>query len=1052
MPFPPKPFENTVNTLMLKNSVNACMLSLWGLLASFALCAQQTTPQAVYYTLNDGLSDRLVTDVLQSRFGFVWVATTNGLNRFDGYEFVTFGKSKSASQRPILSAIDIKEIQEDKLGNIVVLYQNGFSFFDILNPYTHRVKKVIPFQQEVRGIIRHVTVDHAGDLLLMATSQAGIVVWQYDCETEKLFQRFELKEARTDTGTVAQMLHCRNGNFLLNDSKKGLRLLNAGGSVVRTFKAADFDIKPDSAHQYPSATWFLHEDRKGIVRVAFKNIPGVYNLVPENSGNYSVTRTLEKDMISYLSEDRKGNLLFMASNGIGTYPQTKKIYHCGSDQKIQEAPHLLTANEIYTCIYSNDFSKTTFMGMDTGLKIVRNNRSGVKAFLTKNLDVPNQQRGVIMCGMTGNGKGLLYIARESLHWYVLDTKTNQLDTLQLIDQKTGQPINFTCGLDLFLLDHHLWGITCYYSTQGQLLLYDTEQCTTKRFLYKDNFRAFMVKRNGTFWLLCESQTGVGSLVHFNPATERFTVFANPDGGNPLKKVVPRYITEAHDGTIWIGTEDGLFRFDQKAKILEKYADSSEGGRLTLSDYTIYVIYEDPMGKLWLGTKNGLNVCDLNTKKVEIYNKIKGGMASNTVCGILPDEKGNYWISTFNGLSYFDTKTQNFRNFFQSDGLTHDEFNRFSFYKDETGRYYFGGVNGLNAFYPNDLLNDAPTPTPILTKIVRFNSAKDSLLTQYETEVTKGITIDPSDTYFLIHFALPDFGNPRKSQYMARLEGFDSDWSYLGFSNNIRYNSLPPGKYTLRVRGVPPNGNWSAKDLLIPIVVNKPFYRRALFYMLVGLLIAGGIYAFSYNRLKQQLSIEKLRMKLSSDLHDEVSGLLSGIAMQSDMLQMKIQDEDSKARLHTIGEASRKAMSKLSDVIWAIDSRKDKVEDLIQRMREHADDMLLPMDVTYELKIDKIDLQEKMPVHLRQNLYFIYNEAINNIAKHANATKVWVEFINAGNVFEMSIKDNGNGRARSSFKTGQGLSNIQMRAQRLNASLQIIRDNGYTVRLTMKKFA
>jgi len=223
-------------------------------------------------------------------------------------------------------------------------------------------------------------------------------------------------------------------------------------------------------------------------------------------------------------------------------------------------------------------------------------------------------------------------------------------------------------------------------------------------------------------------------------------------------------------------------------------------------------------------------------------------------------------------------------------------------------------------------------------------------------------------------------------------------------------------------------------------------------MLVGLLIAGGIYAFSYNRLKQQLSIEKLRMKLSSDLHDEVSGLLSGIAMQSDMLQMKIQDEDSKARLHTIGEASRKAMSKLSDVIWAIDSRKDKVEDLIQRMREHADDMLLPMDVTYELKIDKIDLQEKMPVHLRQNLYFIYNEAINNIAKHANATKVWVEFINAGNVFEMSIKDNGNGRARSSFKTGQGLSNIQMRAQRLNASLQIIRDNGYTVRLTMKKFA
>ncbi len=1036
----------------MRNSVIACLLSLWGLLAAFALSAQQPSAQAVYYTLNDGLSDRLVTDVLQSRFGLVWIATTNGLNRFDGYEFITFGKQGSASHRPVLSAIDIKEIKEDKLGNIVLLYQNGFAFFDILNPHTHQVKKVVPIQQEVRGIIRHITVDRAGDLLLMATSKTGVAIWQYDYNAEKLFQRFELKETRTDTGTIAQILHCKNGNFLLNDTEKGLRLVNAQGSVVKTFGWPDFGIMPDSAHQYPSATWFVHEDRKGIIRIAFKNIPGVFNLLFDDSGNTSITRLLENGIFSYVSEDHKGNLLFVASNGIGAYPQPKKIYHCDPDQKVRETSHLLGGNEIFTCIYSNDFSKTTFMGMDTGLKIVRNNRPGVKAFLAKNLNAQNE-RGAVMRGIIGNGKGLVYVIRESLDLYALHTKTNQLDTLQLIDEATGLPIAFTCGLDLRLLHNKdLWGITCYYSTQGQLLRYDTEQCTTKRFLYKDNFRAFTLARNGLFWLLCESQAKTGSLVSFNPKTGKFTAFVNPDGKNPLKNVVPRYIMEAKNGIFWIGTEDGLFRFDPKAAILEKYADSGEAGRLTLSDYTIYVIHEDPKGRLWLGTKNGLNICDLDTKQVEIYNKIKGGMASNTVCGIVPDEKGNYWISTFNGLSYFDTQTQNFRNFFQSDGLTHDEFNRFSFYKDEKGRYYFGGVNGLNVFYPDDLLNSSRTPSPILTKVVRFNAAKDSLLTQYEAAGPKGITIDPSDTYFLIHFALPDYGNPRKSQYMAKLEGFDSDWSYLGFSNNIRYNSLPPGKYTLRVRGVPPNGNWSAEDLLVPIVVNKPFYKRTWFFALIIGVIAIGAYLFFLNRLEQKLDMERLRMKLSSDLHDEVSGLLSGIAMQSDMLQLIVKDEDSKARLHTIGEASRKAMSKLSDVIWAVDSRKDKVEDLIQRMREHADDMLLPMDVTYELKIEKIDLQQKMPVHLRQNLYFIYNEAINNIAKHANATKVWVEFGNAGNIFEMSIKDNGNGRARSSSKTGQGLSNIQMRAQRLNASVQIIRDSGYTVRLTMKKFA
>ncbi|NUO01570.1 MAG: hypothetical protein HUU01_13265, partial [Saprospiraceae bacterium] len=452
---------------MLRNTLPACILSLCWLLAVHQLCAQQVPSQTVYYTLNDGLSDRLVTDVLQSRFGLVWLATTNGLNRFDGYEFITFGKRGGASHRPVLSAIDIKEIKEDKLGNIILLYQNGFAFFDILDPHTHQVKKVVPIQQEVRGIIRHITVDRSGDLLLMATSPTGVAIWQYDYVAEKLVQRFELKEQRTETGTLAQMLHCKNGNYLLNDTQKGLRIVNARGSVIKTFSPKDLGLSVDSTHQYPSPTWFLHEDRQGILYVAFKNIPGVFSIFPGSPGNYKTKRLMEKGIFNYVSEDRKGALLFVASTGVGVYSQMKNIYLCDANQKFREAPHLYGSNEIITCVFSNDFSKTTFLGMDTGLKIVRNNRPGVKAFLAKKLDTPNQ-RGAIMRGITGNGNGLLYIIRESLDWYVLNSKTDQLDTLQLIDETTGRPIEFTCGLDLRMVNQKdLWGITCYYSSQGQ---------------------------------------------------------------------------------------------------------------------------------------------------------------------------------------------------------------------------------------------------------------------------------------------------------------------------------------------------------------------------------------------------------------------------------------------------------------------------------------------------------------------------------------------------------------------------------------------------------
>ena len=219
------------------------------------------------------------------------------------------------------------------------------------------------------------------------------------------------------------------------------------------------------------------------------------------------------------------------------------------------------------------------------------------------------------------------------------------------------------------------------------------------------------------------------------------------------------------------------------------------------------------------------------------------------------------------------------------------------------------------------------------------------------------------------------------------------------------------------------------------------------------MIVLGIFKY---QLEQRLRVERLRTKISSDLHDEVSGLLSGIAMQADVLKAGTSDEKSKFRLQTIAEVSRMAMTKMSDVIWSIDSRKDKVEDLLHRMLEHAEDILQPLNIEYSFEIGKIDRQKKLPVNIRQNLYFIFKEAINNVVKHSKATKVVVELGNQGSRFELKIKDNGAGENISdlgkSKKPGQGISNIKMRARRINALLDIAQHDGFTVKLVMKKFA
>ena len=225
-------------------------------------------------------------------------------------------------------------------------------------------------------------------------------------------------------------------------------------------------------------------------------------------------------------------------------------------------------------------------------------------------------------------------------------------------------------------------------------------------------------------------------------------------------------------------------------------------------------------------------------------------------------------------------------------------------------------------------------------------------------------------------------------------------------------------------------------------------------------------------------MERIRTKLSSDLHDEVSGLLAGIAIQTDVLQMEVKEPESRKRLEKIGEVSRMAMSKMSDVIWSIDSRKDRVDDLIIRIQGQGEEILAPLNINYRFDIGKLERERKIPVPLRQNLYFIFKEAVNNIAKHSLATEVQIALFNQGQEFVMQIEDNGleirNQQKRAKlngpnprtaaeaatledreiqYKTGQGLANMKMRAERINGSIQIGKNSkGVSVRVRCPKFA
>jgi signal transduction histidine kinase/ligand-binding sensor domain-containing protein len=1006
-----------------------------------------------HYSVNDGLSDRMVNAIVQTDDGLLWLGTENGLNRFDGYEFLVFNAHPDSELK--ISKSNIQKLFIEQNGRIVIIYNSTVGSFDLLDPRSmevHTVRLLPEFG--IEGLPRLITVNNQGEILIVTFSKEHTRIYRYHQE-----HRFEelarIPEQRQGKIATVHLIQLSPRRFLLNDSEKGLRIYDAATETLQFFERADFECLEMSA-SYPGTAYFMHQSRDGKVWLSLQGQAGVYQYQPRQ-GDFQLVDVLpEQSYYTKIWEDQVGNVLLSSSHAPRTAYPLKGLYCIASDGLMLDLSSFLELSPYIVHAAAKNFFETIFLGVDRGLTIVQNQQSKIVKYLAKHQN--HDLRGVSMRGMVSDGRRYIYIAREVEHIYQLDLQTGQLDTLRLIDEHSGRAPEITAARNLQLDGQgNLWGVfrAGTASQSGRLLRYNIQDCQLKIYNFDYKINAFTFGADGRLWLCTEPfDAGGGLLVSFDPASERFEPFFEREGRNPLQNAPPHFILEAVNGLLWIGTDNGLYQIDRDNQAAKSYRATLGGN--SLSSDVIYAIHEAPDGRLLLGTTNGLVIMTPERGEFEHYDRDKG-LASNTVCGIVPDEHGNFWISTYNGLSYFDIQNKRFRNFYAIDGLSHDEFNRFSYLRGPDGRFYFGGVNGLNVFKSEDLLVQAEAPPLVLTKVLRYNARKNQTSVQYANlSNLDQLVIGASDSYFTVQFTLPRYINIRRNFYQTFLEGYDKGWSSASNAPNLRLNKLPPGKYNLRVKAVDANGNEAAANLQIPILIQPAFHQTILFRLLVLLLIIGLASLWFRYRLERSLEVERVRIKLSSDLHDNVSGSLAGIAAQADILQTKKLDEDARKRLQTISQTSRKVMGQMSDVIWSIDSRKDRVEDLLNRMKMHADEVLTPLDIVLEMHVSsKLDRQKNMPVELRQNLYFIFKEAINNIAKHSDATRATVKLFNEGHDFVLMIQDNGKNAQippTSNGNSGQGLDNLRLRAQRINAQLDIVaHDNGFKVTLRGKRF-
>ncbi len=332
------------------------------------------------------------------------------------------------------------------------------------------------------------------------------------------------------------------------------------------------------------------------------------------------------------------------------------------------------------------------------------------------------------------------------------------------------------------------------------------------------------------------------LNRFDREKEIFKHFKNvPGNPNSVSNNYINTIYEDQSNILWIGTEGGLNQFHAESETFSHWK-REPGNPNSLSNNIVSSIWEDDEGILWIGTSGGgLNKFDRKKETFKHYLE-KDGLPNSVIYSILGDDEGNLWMSTNKGISKFNPKKETFKNYDARDGLQSNEFQGGAYYKSDDGEMFFGGINGFNAFYPQEIKDNPHVPPIVITNFQILNESveigQESPLKQAITE-TREIVLSYKDYIFSFDFAALDFSNPEKNRYAYKMEGLDKDWIYGDSKKRFAtYTNLDPGEYVFRVIGSNNDGIWNQEGASIKITIVPPFWETWWFtlFLLVSFAV------------------------------------------------------------------------------------------------------------------------------------------------------------------------------------------------------------------------
>lgn len=1009
------------------------------------LAAQPANLKFSHITLEHGLSQSTVNAIVQDAQGFMWFGTQDGLNRYDGYAVTVF--KQSASDTNSLSDNSIWCLLNDSRGDLWVgTLRGGVSRYILTEEkfvsYHHSPTNPSSISEDnVTALFE----DSRGNVWL-GTLNGGVN--RYDRTTNR-FTRFVHDKANPSSlanNTVWSMAEDRNGNLYvatwrglsilrLHDEGKGFVSFHHNPSDARSLAGENIRVVyVDRSGTLWVGTWGNGLDRFDERTRTFRHF--VHN--PRNR------RSIASNQILSIFEDAKGNL-WIGTNDAGLNrfnPKDESFERYHSESRTSSS-----LNNDQVSAICEDRSGILWIGTGAGgvnvfdwrkSRFTLNNPSDLKG--NDVWAILEDRNAELWVGTYGNGVSRFDRNRRLAANYRFDAS----DARSLSHDNVLAMCEGADG-------------TIWIGTEGGgLNRFERSTNTFTRFKHEPNnpnsvslneITALLEDRNSQLWI----GTNGGRVDRLDVASGKFHHYI-PDETNPsaLRGTSVMEIFEDSRGTIWIGTlSGGLLSYDRETDGFKRYTQS-----LGISSNTVLSIGEDKNGMLWIGTYGGgLNRFDHTTGEVTHFRE-EDGLPNNVVYGILPDHRSNLWLSTNRGISRFNPARKTFRNYDVTDGLQANEFNQGAFYRSRRGELFFGGINGLNAFFPDSIKDNDIVPPIYLTSFTVFD--KPLRLTGKQR-----IRLAHDENFFSFEFVALNFTSPEKNQYAYMLEGLDKNWITASAARRYAsYTNLDPGDYVLRVKGSNNDGIWNEAGASLGIVIAPPYWKTWWFRIAAALAIGGILFAMYRYRVNKLLEIERIRSSIATDLHDDIGSTLTEIALYSDVslralrakkIEQQLDGDFRKveAHLEEIGTTSRGLIDAMNDIVWAVDPKNDSFEFLLLRMKTHAARMFDAKGINYEIDIPQELSHLHLPLGFRRRFYLIFKEAINNIVRHAHPTKVLLKIRKEGRVLVMTIVDDGTGFDVENANEGNGLSNMKKRAQSLNGSLDVLSAVGRGTTVTLK---